>query len=220
MVLLLYYNALGLACFVILCYIIMFCCVFIECNSAGVDICFVLDSSGSVRPDRWEIIKQFAINVVNSFTIGPDDTLVSAIVFSQSVSLEFSLQQHTTAATLIPAIEALPFLGFITNTAGALRLLLSGARDGTLGLRDGRAHIVIVVTDGRSTDQRATAAAAAELHAAGISEVYAAGLGGADINELNVIASDPSLVFFSREFTLETIGLLTEEIILTICNKS
>ena len=194
--------------------------VFTACDSAGIDLVFVLDSSGSIRRDRWDIIREFTVNVTNSLTIGPVDSLVGVIVFSGNVRLEFNLMEHTSAATLIPALRNLPFLDSTTNTGGALELLLSGAQDGTMGLRDARAHIAIVLTDGRSTNQLNTLAAARALHAADIYEVYAVGLGNADIDELNAIASDPSLVFNSRNFDLPTVIKLTDQIIEAICNRS
>jgi len=180
----------------------------------------MLDSSGSVRSDRWNIIKEFTVNVANSLTIGPADSLVGVIVFSNNAELSFGLTEHSSSTTLIPALRGLPFLNSGTNTATALELLLSASQDGRMGLRDGRAQIAIVVTDGESNDRGATLAAADALHEAGIYEVFAAGLGNANLVELNDIASAPSLVFNSDNFDLATANLLTDEFIETVCNTS
>ena len=56
-----------------------------------------------------------------------------------------------------------------------------------MGLRDGRRHIAILVTDGESNDRNETLDAAEELHAANVFQVYAAGVGNADIIELEAI---------------------------------
>jgi len=201
-------------------YLSLCCDYFTACSSAGIDLVFVLDSSGSIGRRRWSLILEFTVDVVNSLTIGPDDSLVAAIVFSRTVEFEFGLQVHTSDTTLIPALRNLPFLNAATNTDRALQLLLSASQDGRIGLRDGRAHIAIVVTDGESRDQDDTVAAANALHAANIYEVFAAGLGNADVVELNAIASDPSLVFNSDSFDAETVSNLTDKIIEIICDIS
>jgi len=180
----------------------------------------VLDSSGSIRSDRWNIIREFTVNVANSLTIGPADSLVGVIVFSDNAQLSFGLTEHSSSTTLIPALRGLPFLNSGTNTADALQLLLSASQDGRMGLRDGRACIVIVVTDGKSNDESATLAAADAFHTADICEVYAAGLGNANPTELNAIASDPSLVFNSDDFDSATVNALTDKIIEMICDIS
>ena len=152
--------------------------------------------------------------------IGLQDSLAGVIVFSSSASIHFNLQQHTNAATLLPALNpGIPYPGGSTNTAAALQLLLSSAQDGTMGIRNGRTQIVIVVTDGRSNNPTETIAAANSLHAAGIYQVYAAGLGGANMAELNAIASDPSLVFFLNEFDVDSVMELTENFTQAICQE-
>ena len=170
--------------------------------------------------DRWDIIRSFTVNVTNFLTIGPDDSLVGVITFSNVAHLSFNLTKHSSAATLIPALRNLTFLGSNTDTDDALQLLLSTAQSGSMGLRDGRAHVAVVVTDGMSNEPDNTIAAARDLHAAGIYEVYAAGLGNANIDELNNISSGPSLVFNSNEFNQETVIQLTDTIIEMICNRS
>ena len=86
-----------------------------------------------------------------------------------------------------------------------------------MGIRDGHPHIAIVVTDGESNDPSSTRTAANTLHAAGIYQVYAAGLGGADVDELNSIASDPSLVSFTTTFDTDSVIELTNNFTQTIC---
>ena len=193
---------------------------FVECENSGIDLVFVLDGSGSITATRFQLIREFVESVSDTLTIGLQDSLVGVIVFSGSASIEFNLQQHTSKATLLPAINpGIPYPTGGTNTAAALQLLLSSAQDGTMGVRNGRTQIAIVVTDGRSNNRRRTIAAADTLHAAGIYQVYAAGLGGANIDELNAIASDPSLVFFTDEFDMDTVIELTENFTQTICKE-
>ena len=188
------------------------------CQNSGIDLVFVLDGSGSIRADRFQLIREFVEGVSDALTIGPQDSLVGVIVFSGSAFIHFNLQQHPTKATLLPAINpGIPYPTGGTNTAAALRLLLSSAQDGRLGIRNGRTQIAIVVTDGRSNNAASTRTAAAALHAAGIFQVYAAGLGGAVESELLAIASDPSLVFFTDDFDSDAIMELANNFTRSIC---
>ena len=141
------------------------------------------------------------------------------IVFRGIASIQFNLQRHTSTDPLIRAIRGLqyPGPGSGTNTDEALELLISSAQDGTMGLRDGHTHVAIVVTDGESNNPASTTAAANALHASGIYQVYAAGLGGAILDELNDIASDPSLVFITDGFDSDSVDELTNNFTQTIC---
>ena len=183
----------------------------------------MLDRSGSIGSAQFQLIREFAENVSAALDIGPQYSLVGVLVFSLSASIHFNLQQHTSAATLLPAINPgipYPLLGgILTNTDDALELLLSSAQDGTMGIRNGRTQIAIVVTDGKSSIPTRTVAAANALHAAGIYQIYAAGLGDANVDELNAIASDPSLVFFLNEFDKESVIELTENFTQAICEE-
>jgi len=139
------------------------------------------------------------------------------IVFSGRARIQFNLQQHTSTDPLLTAISGLRYPRGGTDTDEALELLISSAQDGTMGLRDGRTHVAIVVTDGESNDPASTTAAADALHASGIYQVYAAGLGGAVLDELNDIASDPSLVFITDDFDSDSVNELTNNFTQTIC---
>ena len=67
------------------------------------------------------------------------------------------------------------------------------------------------MTDGRSNDQQATITAANALHTSNIyDQIYAIGVSGADVTELNVVASDPSLVFFTSNFDSTGIAALEQ----------
>ncbi|XP_065901690.1 adhesion G protein-coupled receptor E2-like [Dysidea avara] len=189
------------------------------CDNAGIDLVFVLDGSGSVGSDRFQMIREFTMKIANSLTIGSQDSLVGVIVFSSSASIHFSLLQHTNATTLEQALNSIPYPGGVTDTAEALQLLLSSAQNGRMGIRDGHPHIAIVVTDGLSSNGAATLADANALHAANIYQVYAAGLGNANLDELNAIASDPSLVFFTNEFNADSVADLTGNFTQMICQE-
>ena len=193
----------------------------IDCTIGGLDLVFVLDVSGSITPPGFQLIRQFTEDLCMLLDIGAQKSLAGVILFSNTASVHFPVTQHTTASTLLPAINpGLPYSGGGTNTAAALDLLrTAGQTGGALQLRSGHPNIVIVVTDGQSNDKPATLSAASTLHASNTYEqIYAVGVSGADITELTAIASDPSLVFFTSNFDTTAITQLQKNVTKELCS--
>ena len=121
-----------------------------------VDLCFVIDSSGSIRDnnpsdgsyDNWQLQLDFLSNLVRAFTIGQDATRVGAIVFSEQVVLEFSLLTFDTAEGIIQALLATPYMGQTTNTPEALLQTRTQCFNVANGDRNNVANLAIVITDG------------------------------------------------------------------------
>ena len=180
---------------------------------------FVVDASGSLELDGFQLIIQFIKDTVQLFPIGIQDNLIGVILFSSTATLQFNVQAHTDLRALSAAIVRLPYYGGATNTAAALDLLLSSAQDGIMGLRPGHPHIAIVITDGISSVNVAETVPNAErVHASNIfQQVYAVGINDAHISELNAIASDPSLVFNSDTLTGEAVRQLQYDLSNTLC---
>ena len=181
----------------------------------GLDLVFVLDSSGSVGSSDFALVRDFVADVADTFEIGPTETQIGAITFSGIARTIFELNTHSTASALQQAIQDIPFMddpGPSTNIADALSVLgadaytsESGARDPALAIP----RVAIVVTDGRSNiNSSQTIPNAQAVHAAGV-VVFAIGVGGSvDLGELNGIASDLALVSLLSEFdTQELLGL-------------
>ena len=187
-----------------------------DCTIGGIDLVFVLDESSSIGARGFQLIRQFAEEVSRSLDIGRRRSRVGVILFGSSARVHFPVNQHIDDATLLPALNpGLPYKEGTTDTATALDLLhTAGKPGGTLELRSRFEHIAIVVTDGKSNDQKATVSAANALHMSGIySRVYAVGISEADATELSMIASNPSRVFFSGDFSSEAISAVGQRII-------
>ena len=94
------------------------------------DLCFIIDSSGSIRdnnppggtPDNWDLQLRFLSGLVDLFTIGPTATKVGAVVFSEQVNLVFTLDTFTDAQSIKDAILGLTYLGQTTNTPEGLKV--------------------------------------------------------------------------------------------------
>ena len=120
-----------------------------------VDLCLIIDSSGSIRdsnspgrPDNYALQLDFLANVVASFPIGPDNTRVAAIVFSEEVVLEFQLNRYNSISEVQEAIRNVPYLGQTTNTPEAFRQADLQCFSAANGDRDDADNMIIIVTDG------------------------------------------------------------------------
>jgi len=189
-----------------------------ECEPRGIDLVFVLDSSFSIRRSRFMIAVELVRNLTASLDIGLMESLVGVIQYNRKPTILFNLLEHTDKKSLLQAIDDIQFDRGPTHTGRALNLLLSSAQDGSMGLRDGHPHIAVIMTDGRSLDKKGTAAAARDLHDAGVyDKIISVGIGDYQTTELNVIADDFINLFVESNFTSEDIELLQNNISLELC---
>ena len=201
----------------------MYACIFLiigsRCSSNLIqDVVFVIDTSGSIGSTRFQLIREFTVNITTELIRSSPRSAVGVILFSSTAYIRFSLQTYTSLSSLLSAINNLPYSdGSSTDTDEALALLLSTAQNGLLGLRNDSLKVAIVITDGRSSDRSATLSAAAALHASNIFDVYAVGVGGANLDELEGIASNPNFVFFASSFNSTGLQQLQNRIIPELC---
>ena len=178
--------------------------LFAECTIDEVkDIVFVIDADDAsfrFRPYQFQRIREFVDNITVNLKLNSPESSVAVILYNHTAHIHFNLEAHTSLSTLSPAINPglRYYYGYGRDTAAALRLLLSSAQNGSLGIRNETSNIAIVITGERSDNYYSTKSAAAALHAANVFDVYAIGYDRADINELNTIASDPHFVYFTN----------------------
>ena len=149
-----------------------------ECSI--LDICVIVDSSGSIRDnnpddgsyDNWQLVLQFIQDLVadGRVVISPDRTRVGVVVFSDMGEMRIGLGEHTNQFDLIQAISNLRYVGGNTNTAAGFdtartMCFQQNALDSNRGDRPRVDNIAIIITDGIPTkpdnvaDQRANEAA-------------------------------------------------------------
>lgn len=62
--------------------------------SPQLDIALVIDASGSIRQERFQNVTYFMREVVRNMNIGPQQTHLAAISFSDSAAVEWSLNTY------------------------------------------------------------------------------------------------------------------------------
>ncbi|XP_078618169.1 uncharacterized protein LOC144885875 isoform X3 [Branchiostoma floridae x Branchiostoma japonicum] len=154
-----------------------------------VDLFWLLDGSNSVGTANFEKVKQFVVDVVNSFDVSPTATRVGVVQYSNKNNLMFNLGDKADKPSTVSAINSIQYQGGGTYTGYALKYVRQKAawRGGNVP------KVAVVLTDGESYDS--VSVAAQNLLSDGV-EVFAVGVAGfkhvqllaiANSNETNVI---------------------------------
>ena len=183
----------------------------------------MVDTGSYIGTNRFQIIREMIENITINLKVNSPESLIGLITFGYFARFEFNISNHTDLNTLIPAINpGLPYYanGYSTNTANALRFLLSGSVEGGfLRLRNNTSKVAIVIYDGYSSSSSSVLQSAANsLHAANIFDVYAVGIGNNRYSDLRVIASNQSFVF-STSYLPRYVRWLENLVINQLCSS-
>ncbi|KAG9473979.1 hypothetical protein GDO78_004333 [Eleutherodactylus coqui] len=185
-----------------------------KCSTGYIDLVFVIDGSKSVRPQNFELVKQFVNKIVDSLDISAHGTHVGLVQYSSRVRTEFSLNQFKSAKEINNAVKKIEYMEKGTMTGLALKHMVEHSFSQQEGARPNVPKIGLVFTDGRSQDDISEWAKRGKE--AGIT-MYAVGVGKAVEDELNEIASAPvnKHSFYTADFT--TMNVIAEDLKLNIC---
>uniref|UniRef100_A0A8D0CV88 Matrilin 2 n=1 Tax=Sander lucioperca TaxID=283035 RepID=A0A8D0CV88_SANLU len=161
------------------------------CKAIPLDFVFVIDSSRSIRPNDYEKVKTFIINLLQFLGVGSDATRVALLQYGSVVQPEFSLNTYTTRAEVEQAVRNMEHLATGTMTGLAIQYTMETAFTEKEGARPAEQlipRIAMVVTDGRPQDT--VEEIAAQARHAGI-QIFAVGVGRVDMDTLKAIGSEP-----------------------------
>lgn len=115
----------------------------------------MVDSSGSINDahkDNWNLVRDFLVDLVDSFDVGSQSNRVALVTFSTRAQLRFGLDQIYDKDDLQTTLSELPYQGGKTNTPEGLRR----AREDALGQeganRPDVKDLIVLVTDGATTN--------------------------------------------------------------------
>ncbi|GAB1294611.1 Collagen alpha-6(VI) chain [Apodemus speciosus] len=190
-----------------------------ECKRIEVlDVVFVIDSSGSIDSQEYNIMKDFMIGLVKKADVGKNQVQFGALKYADDPEVLFYLNKLGTKAEVISAILNDQPMGGNTYTAEALAFSdhmftkALGSR-----LQEGVPQVLIVITDGESHDAEKLNATAKALRDKGIL-VLAVGIAGANSWELLAMAGSSDKYYF-----VETFGGLKgifSDVSASVCNSS
>ena len=133
-----------------------------------------------------------------AFTVATDKTHVGLVLFSSNAQLVFDFNKYFDLVSIDSAIDSISYPNGGTYTGKALTFTQSSLFASSA--RPGKPHLLIVLTDGASTDPVTQPAKA--LRDSGVT-IYSLGIGkNFNSNQLNDMASDPdSDHVFTADFT-------------------
>ncbi|XP_067268029.1 collagen, type XXVIII, alpha 1a [Chanodichthys erythropterus] len=183
-----------------------------KCRTSPLELVFVIDSSESVGPENFEVVKDFVNALIDRLSVSHEATRVGVVMYSHVDVVVTSLQQLSDQTDIKTAVRNMLYLGEGTFTGSAIRRATQLFKAARPGVR----KVVVVLTDGQADKRDAVRLkdAAKEAHYAGI-EIFAIGIMNSSNsqyaefkNEMNILASDPNedyvyLIDFMRLHTLE-----------------
>ena len=123
---------------------------FAECDGK-LDIAFLLDSSGSIRHEKYPEVLQFVADIAEQLEVREGRTNIGVIVYSDMAFLDIKLSDYLNKEDLIWAIKLLPYRPGRTSTAAAIELLTNQFFTSANGERFDAPNIVVLITDGHDT---------------------------------------------------------------------
>ncbi|KAL8562359.1 hypothetical protein ACOMHN_066073 [Nucella lapillus] len=167
---------------------------FSGCSISNLDLAFLVDSSASLSPLDFQQALTFASDVIESFTVGPQELQVAFLTFSTGFKTVFDFNDYSSVAAVQAAIRGAQYRPGETDTDQALgyaasTLFLPG---GPAGARPASAKLAVIVTDGKATRSADALRKAQELRQKGVT-VFVIGVGDeVDKQELNNLATQPN----------------------------
>ncbi|XP_010871477.2 collagen, type XXVIII, alpha 1a [Esox lucius] len=161
----------------------------LKCRESPLELVFVIDSSESVGPENFEVVKDFVNALIDRVSVSREASRVGVVLYSHVDVVVVSLKQQSSQNNIKAAVRNMPYLGEGTFTGSAIQTanqLFQAARPGVR-------KVAVVITDGQ-TDRRDAIQpeeAAREAHAAG-TEVFVIGV---------VNKKDPMYAEFQAEMT-------------------
>ncbi|KAG8005001.1 Collagen alpha-1(XXVIII) chain [Nibea albiflora] len=164
-------------------------------RESPLELVFVIDSSESVGPDNFELVKDFVTAIIDRVSVSQDASRIGVVVYSHVVKVVVSLELQLSQDEIKDAVRKMPYMGEGTFTGSAIHranLLFQASRPGVR-------KVAVVLTDGNADERDIMnfEETAAEAHNEGI-EVFTIGVMDKDDfqyewfeAEMNVIASDP-----------------------------
>ena len=167
----------------------------VKCRVNPLELVFVIDSSESVGPENFDVVKDFVNGLIDRVSVSADVTRVGVVLYSHINVVVVDLAQQAMRDNVKSAVRRMIYMGEGTYTGSALRKANELFRAARPGVR----KIAVVITDGQTDtrDQVKLEDAVREAHSSGI-EMFVIGVVnqsdpffGDFKQELNTMASDP-----------------------------
>ncbi|CAB1415300.1 unnamed protein product [Pleuronectes platessa] len=199
------------------------CSCGVTCRQTPLELVFVIDSSESVGPDNFNVIKDFVNALIDRASVGRDTTRVGVVLYSHITTVVVGLEQVATPDQVKSAVRSMTYMGEGTFTGSAIQQANQVFRGARAGVR----KVAIVITDGQADkrDSVQLETAVAEARGSDIETFVVGVVNQSDPlyeefrKELNLMASDPDSdhVYLIDEF--KTLPALETKLLSRICER-
>lgn len=156
----------------------------------------MIDSSESVGPDNFNVIKDFVNALIDRASVSRDTTRVGVVLYSHINMVVVSLRQEASRDEIKSAVRSMIYLGEGTFTGSALQQ----ANRVFMAARSGVRKVAIIITDGQADKRDAVSlqSAVTEAQENNIERFVIGVVNESDPlyeefrKELNLMASDPA----------------------------
>ncbi|XP_067241669.1 collagen alpha-6(VI) chain-like isoform X3 [Chanodichthys erythropterus] len=182
------------------------------------DIAFIVDQSSSIRSKNFQLVRDFLENTIGSLDVGEGKIKVAVILYSDFPRADVYLDTFDNKADILRYISRMAYGRGKTNTGAALRYAKEHVFTKARGSRRDEhvQQVAVVITDGKSTDDAASAAA--DLRRSGVT-VFALGIKDAKEDDLREIASYPPKKFVLNVERFDQLNSLAKILTKTLCNE-
>uniref|UniRef100_A0A8D0AFB1 Collagen type XII alpha 1 chain n=1 Tax=Sander lucioperca TaxID=283035 RepID=A0A8D0AFB1_SANLU len=188
-----------------------------EC-SLGVDVqadvVLLVDGSYSIGLQNFAKVRAFLEVLVTAFDIGHNKVQISLVQYSRDPHTEFALNTHNDINAVVKAVRTFPYRGGSTNTGKAMNYVREKVFIPARGARQNVPRVMVLITDGKSSDSFKDAATS--LRNIDV-EIFAVGVKDAVRTELEAIANQPSDTHVYEVEDFDAFQRISKELTQSIC---
>ncbi|XP_038848614.1 collagen alpha-1(XXVIII) chain-like [Salvelinus namaycush] len=195
----------------------------VKCRESPLELVFVIDSSESVGPDNFNVVKDFVNALVDRASVSRETTRVGVVLYSHINMVVVSLHQQASRDQVKKTVRTMTYLGEGTFTGSAIHQANQVFRAARPGVR----KVAIVITDGQADERDSVRLEEAVKEANGSNiETFVIGVVNQSDplyeefkKELHLMASDPDRehVYLIDDF--KTLPALESKLLSRICES-
>ncbi|RXM35450.1 Collagen alpha-6(VI) chain [Acipenser ruthenus] len=178
------------------------------------DIYFLMDGSGSIKPQDFLEVKTFLIEMVEMFNIGPDNVRIGAVQYASNPELELNITHHSSKIAIQQAIQNIRQVGGGTRTGEALHFMLKCFQSAVTTRPTTVPQYLVTLTDGESEDE--VRQVAETLRKKGVL-TYAIGVKDANKTQLLEISGSDDRFFYVYNF--DSLKDIKNKVVQEICSQ-
>ncbi|KAL0178569.1 hypothetical protein M9458_027463, partial [Cirrhinus mrigala] len=154
------------------------------------DIAFIVDQSSSIRSKNFQLVRDFLTNTIRGLDMSEENIKIAVVLYSDYPRADVHFNTFSSKTDILRYVSSMPYGRGKTYTGAALKFAKNSVFTKARGSRRHQQvqQIAVVITDGKSMDN--VAPAAAELRKSGVT-VFAVGIKDTKEDDLREIASYP-----------------------------